>query len=90
MSTPASQCRSGHWKLTKLTAGRIRCTWRGPILAGGRLVLVNTLGQIVFASPTDGSVLQTVETRTPISLSPIVAGNTLYILDDRGRLTAYR
>jgi outer membrane protein assembly factor BamB len=65
-------------------------TWRGPVLAGGRLVLVNTLGQIVFASPTDGSVTQTVETRTPISLSPIVAGNTLYVLDDRGRLTAYR
>jgi outer membrane protein assembly factor BamB len=65
-------------------------TWRGPILAGGRLVLVNTLGQIIFASPTDGSVMQTVETRTPISLSPVVAGNTLYILDDRGRLTAYR
>jgi outer membrane protein assembly factor BamB len=65
-------------------------TWRGPVLAGGRLVLVNTLGQIVFASPTDGSVMQTVNTNTPISLSPIVAGNTLYILDDRGRLTAYR
>jgi outer membrane protein assembly factor BamB len=65
-------------------------TWRGPVLAGGRLVLVNTLGQIVFASPTDGSVMQTVNTNTPISLSPVVAGNTLYILDDRGRLTAYR
>ncbi|HZF95669.1 MAG TPA: PQQ-binding-like beta-propeller repeat protein [Allosphingosinicella sp.] len=65
-------------------------TWRGPVLAGGRLVLVNTLGQIVFASPTDGSVLQTVNTNTPISLSPVVAGNTLYVLDDRGRLTAYR
>jgi outer membrane protein assembly factor BamB len=65
-------------------------TWRGPVLAGGRLVLVNTLGQIVFASPQDGSVQQTIDTRTPISLSPIVAGSTLYILDDRGRLTAYR
>ena len=65
-------------------------TWRGPVLAGGRLVLVNTLGQIIFASPTDGTVMQTVETRAPISLSPVVAGNTLYILDDRGRLTAYR
>ena len=65
-------------------------TWRGPVLAGGRLVLVNTLGQIIFASPTDGSVLQTVNTNTPISLAPVVAGNTLYILDDRGRLTAYR
>ena len=65
-------------------------TWHGPILAGGRLVMVNTLGQIVFASPTDGSVQQTIETRVPISIAPVVAGNTLYVLDDRGRLTAYR
>lgn len=65
-------------------------TWRGPVLAGNRLVLVNTLGQIVFASPTDGSVQSTVAGRAPISLPPVVANNTLYILDDSGRLTAYR
>jgi outer membrane protein assembly factor BamB len=65
-------------------------TWRGPILAGNRLVLVNTLGQIVFASPTDGTVQQTIETRVPISLAPIVVNNTLYVLDDNGRLTAWR
>ena len=65
-------------------------TWRGPVLAGNRLVLVNTLGQIVHASAVDGSVQSTVETRAPISLPPVVANNTLYILDDRGRLTAWR
>jgi len=65
-------------------------TWRGPVLAGNRLVMVNTLGQIVFASPTDGTVQATVAGRAPISLPPVVANNTLYILDDAGRLTAYR
>ena len=65
-------------------------TWRGPVLAGNRLVLVNTLGQIVFASPTDGSVQATLATRAPISLPPVVANDTLYILDDSGRLTAWR
>ena len=65
-------------------------TWRGPVLAGNRLVMVNTLGQIVFASPTDGSVQATLAGRAPISLPPVVANNTLYILDDAGRLTAYR
>ena len=65
-------------------------TWRGPVLAGNRLVLVNTLGQIVFASPADGSVQATLTARAPISLSPVVANETLYILDDSGRLTAYR
>jgi outer membrane protein assembly factor BamB len=64
--------------------------WRGPVLAGNRLVLTSSRGQIVFASPTDGSVQTTIEHRTPISLPPIVANNTLYILDDEGRLTAFR
>ena len=64
--------------------------WRGPVLAGNRLVLASSTGQIVFASPVDGRVVQTIEHRTPISLPPIVANNTLYILDDTGRLTAYR
>jgi outer membrane protein assembly factor BamB len=64
--------------------------WRGPVLAGNRLVLVSSRGQIVFASPTDGSVLQTIEHGEAISLPPVVAGNTLYVLDDSGRLTAFR
>jgi len=64
--------------------------WRGPVLAGNRLVLASSRGQIVFASPVDGTVQQTIDHGESISLPPIVANNTLYILDDSGRLTAYR
>jgi outer membrane protein assembly factor BamB len=64
--------------------------WRGPVLAGNRLVLVSSRGQIVFASPVDGTVQQTIEHGESISLPPIVADNTLYVLDDSGRLTAFR
>ncbi|HYG29118.1 MAG TPA: PQQ-binding-like beta-propeller repeat protein [Allosphingosinicella sp.] len=65
-------------------------TWRGPVLAGNRLVLVSSLGHIAFASPVDGSIQSSSAARAPISLPPVVANNTLYILDDTGRLTAYR
>lgn len=64
--------------------------WKGPIAAGGRLLLINTLGQIVSVSPKDGSVLSTKETKDPLTLPPVIANNTLYLLDDKGRLTAYR
>ncbi|WP_294329243.1 PQQ-like beta-propeller repeat protein [uncultured Sphingomonas sp.] len=64
--------------------------WKGPIVAGGRLLLINTLGQIVSVSPKDGSVLSTKETKDPLSLAPVIANQTLYLLDDKGRLTAYR
>ena len=35
--------------------------WRGPVLAGNRLVLASSRGEIVFASPVDGTVQQTIE-----------------------------
>jgi len=64
--------------------------WRGPVLAGNRLILTSSRGQITFVSPSDGTVLSTVETRSPMSFAPVVANNTMYILDDSGRLTAWR
>jgi outer membrane protein assembly factor BamB len=67
-----------------------RIDWVGPILAGDRLILANSAGQIVHVSPADGSIQSTVETKMPVSLSPIVANNTLYVLHDNGQLTAWR
>ena len=64
--------------------------WRGPVLAGGRLVLASSTGQIVYVNPADGTVQQTVAQTGSISLPPVVANGTLYILDDNGQLTAYR
>jgi outer membrane protein assembly factor BamB len=64
--------------------------WHGPVLAGNRLIVTGSEGQIAYISPTDGTIQSTTDTRTPISLSPIVANNTLYVLNDAGRLTAWR
>ncbi len=65
-------------------------TWYGPVLAGGRLALTNSLGELAFASPDTGVVGQLIETKQPFSLAPIVANSTLYTLDQKGRITAYR
>jgi outer membrane protein assembly factor BamB len=65
-------------------------TWFGPVLAGDRLLLTNSRGNIVSVSPTDGAVRSTLETGTPFALPPIVANNTLYTLDQDGRITAFR
>lgn len=65
-------------------------SWTGPVLAGDRLWLANSRGQLVSASPADGSVGATIELDGPVSLSPIVANNTVYVLTDKGRLSAYR
>ncbi|QNA84672.1 PQQ-binding-like beta-propeller repeat protein [Sphingomonas sp. So64.6b] len=65
-------------------------TWFGPLLAGNRLVLTNSEGEIVSASVSNGEVQSTIKGGASISLPPIVANNTLYVLDMKGRITAYR
>lgn len=64
--------------------------WVGPVLAGGRLILANSLGHLVNVSPSDGAVQSTVKTGDEIRLPPVVANNTLYILNEEGRLSAWR
>lgn len=65
-------------------------TWVGPVLAGDRLWLANSRGELVAVSPMDGSRGSTTEIGDKISLPPIVASNTLYVLSDKGEITAYR
>ncbi len=64
--------------------------WYGPVLAGNRLAMTNSRGQLAFASPTDGTMGQVIETKVPFTLPPIVASQLLYTLDSGGRVTAYR
>ena len=65
-------------------------TWLGPILAGDRLILVSSEGHMTNVSPIDGTIQSTVDTEESISLPPVVANGTLYILRDDGTLTAWR
>jgi outer membrane protein assembly factor BamB len=64
--------------------------WQGPVLAGGRLFLTNSLGQIVEASPQDGRVLTTTAASDVVDVPPVIADGTLYVLANDGVLTAYK
>jgi outer membrane protein assembly factor BamB len=64
--------------------------YKGPILAGGRLIVVGSNGVIVSLDPVTGSFQSQTSAGAGISLAPIVANSTLYIYDDAGRLSAYR
>jgi outer membrane protein assembly factor BamB len=65
-------------------------SWVGPVLAGGRLILANSRGELVNVDPLTGAVQSTVATGMSVSLPMAVANNTLYVLHDEGRLTAWR
>jgi outer membrane protein assembly factor BamB len=62
----------------------------GPVLAGGRLILAGSNGVLVNIDPATGAFQSQTNVNAPVSQPPVVAGNTLYVLDDRGRLHAYR
>jgi outer membrane protein assembly factor BamB len=64
--------------------------YSGPLLAGGRLILTGSNGVLVNIDPTNGSFQSQTNAGAGVSLSPVVANSTLYILDDNGRLTAFR
>lgn len=65
-------------------------TWLGPVLAGNRLILTNSEGQIASASVDTGKVTSVINTKTAFTLPPVVANSTLYVLDQKGRVTAYK
>jgi len=65
-------------------------TWYGPVLAGNRLILTNSRGQIVSASPETGEEGAVIDDSKGFSLPPVVSNSTLYVLDQKGRISAYR
>jgi outer membrane protein assembly factor BamB len=64
--------------------------YSGPVLAGGRLIVTSTRGALISVNPDTGAAQGQTNVGGRVSLPPVVAGSTLYILDDRGRLTAFR
>ncbi|MBO9575122.1 MAG: PQQ-binding-like beta-propeller repeat protein [Sphingobium sp.] len=78
----------GGFRDAKKKSGPIR--WYGPLLAGGKLILVSTEGQMAFVNPGDGKILSKRKLGAPSSLPPVAAGGLLYVLTETGRVIAYR
>ncbi|HEY8191412.1 MAG TPA: PQQ-binding-like beta-propeller repeat protein [Alphaproteobacteria bacterium] len=64
--------------------------WTGPVLAGGRLIIAGTNGDIIEAAPEDGKIIRTWDISAPVTISPVVAAGVMYMLDDKGNLTAFQ
>jgi outer membrane protein assembly factor BamB len=64
--------------------------YSGPILAGGRLIVTGSNGVIVNIDPASGSFQSQTRVGPGISLPPVVAGETLYVYADDGKLHAFR
>lgn len=64
--------------------------WTGPVLAGNQLWVASSEGQIYRVSVGEGSAALFRDIEVAVSLPPVVANQTLYLLDDSGTIRAFR
>ena len=64
--------------------------WTGPVLAGNQLWVASSEGHIYRVSVGEGSASLFSDIDTAVSLAPVVANQTLYLLDDSGTIRAFR
>jgi outer membrane protein assembly factor BamB len=65
-------------------------TYMGPVLAGGRLMVVSSTAMLLYFDPMTGAALGSQKLSDAPSLPPVIAGSTMYIVTDDANLTAYR
>ena len=64
--------------------------WTGPVLANNKLWIASSEGEVHSVDVMTGDTSLFSELNDGVSLPPVVANSTLYILDDGGRLSAFR
>jgi len=67
-----------------------RVSWVGPIMIGGRLVLANSVGDVIAVSPENGQTVATADVGQPVFIPPIAANDQIYIVTDSARLVVFR
>jgi outer membrane protein assembly factor BamB len=67
-----------------------RVSWTGPIMVGSRLVLANSLGDVIAVSPENGSTVATARVGEAVFIPPVAANGQIYIVTDDARLVVFR
>jgi outer membrane protein assembly factor BamB len=67
-----------------------RIIWSGPILAGGRLILTGSNGEMIEVSALNGEEIKRLNLPSPSHIAPIVADNTLLCLTDHAEIVAFQ
>jgi outer membrane protein assembly factor BamB len=66
-----------------------RVSWVGPIMVGGRLVLANSVGDVIAVSPENGQTVASADVGQPVFIPPIVANDQIYVVTDSARLVVF-
>jgi outer membrane protein assembly factor BamB len=64
--------------------------WTGPVMAGGKLYIASSNGQLMTYHPENGDNISRWNFKESFTIAPIVAGGTMYLLSEEGTLIALR
>lgn len=53
--------------------------WKGPVMAGGRLAVVSSHGELVLIAAENGKVISTLSIPDGIHTAPVIAGGKMYL-----------
>jgi len=67
-----------------------KAVWTGPVMGGGRLVVVNSEGTLTNVSPQTGKLMSKVDLGSAAYITPVIANGTIYVLTDDATLIALR
>ena len=62
----------------------------GPVLAGERLIVAGSNGALINVDPATGAVQSQTSAGGGVRFQPVVAGGSLFLMTEEGRLLAYR
>ena len=66
-------------------------TWFGPVLAGGRLIVLGSNKQALALNPLTGEIVSTMTlSDVPAPFTPVVVDGTALVVTEDGKLTAWR
>ena len=65
-------------------------SWAGPVMGNGMLIAASSEGGLVFVSAETGQPVNNLTLGEPTFISPLIAGNTIYVLTDEATLKAFR
>mgnify|MGYP001251447118 CR=1 FL=1 len=95
MSIPEMQVLQGRGVSGGIAIGKAlvletRVVAWSPIMVGSRLVLANSLGDVIAVSPTNGETVATARVGEAVFIPPVAANGQIYIVTDDARLVVFR
>lgn len=64
--------------------------WYGPVMGGGNLIIAGSNGELRLYDARSGEMTNRLNLPAGAAVSPVIAGETLYVVTDNGQLVALR